>query len=121
MPPTVLFRLNKNTKMSQLCIQFAAYIMLFIFLFSGIPAQAEPKKSYLRIEQNKSSDDNDLKITSIGGLIFDKDMEAHIDLTHLESDNNGKGLTLDFGGGYVFNWDVPLFFGIRHIFRLQLG
>lgn len=115
MPPTTFPRLNKNTKMSQLCVPFAAYIILFIFLFSGIPAQAEPKKSYLRIEQNKSSDDNDLQITSIGGLIFDKDMEAHIDLTHLESDSNGKALTLDFGGGYVFNWDVSLFLGLGYL------
>jgi len=98
--------------MKKSIIQFPAYIMLFVVLFSGLPVQAESQRPYLRIEQNKPSLDNDLKITTIGALIFDKNIEGHVDLSYLESESNGKGLTLDFGGGYVLNWDVSLFLGV---------
>lgn len=95
---------------------YMKYVMLFAFLFSGLfsgmPAQAGPTKSYLRIEQSKSTDENDLKITSFGGLVFDGNMAGHIDLTQLKSVSNGNGLTLDAGAGYVFNWDVSLYLGL---------
>ena len=39
-------------------------------------------------------------------------MAAHIDLTYLESVSKGNALTLDIGGGYVFNWDVSLYLGV---------
>jgi len=111
-------RLINNTKVSPLYTHLFIIILLFIFLLTASPVQATTQKSYLRIEQNKSSYDDDpliesdLKITSVGGLIFDKDMEAHVDLSYLESEKNGKGLTLDFGAGYVFSWDVSLFLGL---------
>ncbi len=75
-------------------------------------ALAEPDKSYLRIEQSKPNEENDLTITTIGALIFENNMQAHVDLSYLDSDLNGQGGTLDFGGGYVFNWNVSVFLGI---------
>ncbi|HED32861.1 MAG TPA: hypothetical protein ENJ08_01405 [Gammaproteobacteria bacterium] len=66
----------------------------------------------MRIEQSKPSDKNDLTITSIGGLIFEDNMHAHVDLSYLDSELNGRGTTLDFGAGFAFDWDVSLFLGI---------
>ena len=108
----VFFRLNKSAHSCHLVIQFVAYILLFVFLLSATSAQAENNKNYLRIERSLPTDKNDLTITSIGGLIFEDNTVGHIDLTHLESDVNGKALALDAGGGYVLNSDVSLFVGL---------
>ena len=102
--------LNKGTK--DLCAQFAVSILLFFSLLSGVNAGPEPDKSYLRLEQSKLSEKNDLKISSIGALVFKENTEGHIELSYLESDIHGNELALDFGGGYVFNWDVSLFLGL---------
>ena len=102
--------LNKRTKVS--CVQFVVSILLSFFLLSGASVRAEPDKNYLRIEQNKSSEDNDLKISSIGALAFKKNTQGHIDLSYLESDIYGNESALDLGGGYVFNWNVSLFLGL---------
>lgn len=106
----MFIRPNKSTNSSR--VQFAVSMLLFFPLLSGVHARGEPDKGYLRIEQNQSSETNDLKITSIGALIFKKNMMGHVDLTQLKSDMNGKDLALEFGGGYVFNWKVSLFLGL---------
>jgi len=98
--------------MRRLDIQFIAYMLLFILLLSGAPAQAGSKKNYLQIERSLPTENNGLTIISIGGLLFDKNTGSHIDLTYLESDTNGKGLTLDVGGSYVFRWEVSFFAGM---------
>jgi hypothetical protein len=97
---------------------YQTFFQIFVYslVVSGLlligNAQAAQDKSYLRIEQSKPSDKNDLTITTIGGLIFEDIMQAHVDLSYLDSDLNGQGATLDFGGGYVFNWNVSMFLGI---------
>lgn len=98
--------------MRRLDVRFVAYILLFIFLLSGVPAQAESRKNYLQIERSLATENNDLTVTSIGGLLFDRNAGSHIDLAYLESDTNGKGLTLDVGGSYVFRWQVSFFAGL---------
>jgi len=110
--PTIFHRQDKNINMRCLDIQFIAYILLFILLLSAAPAQAVSKKNYLQIERNLSTENNDLTVTSIGGLFFDKNAGSHIDLSYLDSDANGKGLTLDVGGSYVFRWEVSFFVGM---------
>ena len=102
--------LNKST--SGTCVQLAATLAIFILLLSDVNAMAEPDKKYLRIQQSQSSEKNDLKISSIGALVFTEDGAGHLDLTYLESDKHGDVLGLDFGGGYVFNWDLSLYLGL---------
>ena len=102
--------LNKSTGSTR--VQFAISMLLFFFLLSGVSAGSEPNKNYLRIEQNKTSEKNDLKISSIGALVLIKNMETHIDLSYLKSDIHGNELALDIGSGYAFNWDVSLFLGM---------
>ena len=88
--------------------------LLCCLLFAVVTSAsaANNNKSYLRLEQNKDSELNDYKITSIGALMFQEDAEAHLDLLHLESDTLGNSLALDFGGGYVLSGDISLFLGV---------
>jgi len=88
----------------------AVCILLAGLLLSVEVAQAE--KAYLRVEQSRPSDKNDLTITTIGGLTFEDNMYAHADLSYLDSELNGRGATLDFGTGFAFDWDVSLFLGV---------
>lgn len=90
----------------------ATYALLVSCLLMVANAQAEPGKSYLRIEKSEISDENDLTFTTIGGLVFEDNIQAHVDLSYLESELNGQGATLDFGGGYVFNGKISLFLGV---------
>ena len=87
-------------------------LLFFFLLLSAATTSTAAKKSFLRLEQNQRSELNDFKITSIGGLVIEDNMEAHIDLLHLESDMIGNSMALDFGGGYVFGGDISLFLGV---------
>ena len=104
--------ISLNKSANGLHVPFVVSMLLFFFLFSGVNVRAEPDKNYLRIEQNKLSEKNDLKISSIGALAFVENMQGHIDLSYLESDIHGNEWAMDIGGGYVFNWDVSLFLGL---------
>lgn len=110
--PTIFRRQKNSTNRRRMGIQLLAYIWLFIVLLSAASAQAGSKKNYLQIERSLATGNNDLTVTSIGGLLFDKNAGSHIDLSYLESDANGKGLTLDLGGSYVFRWQVSFFVGM---------
>ena len=106
-----------NVRKSGLRARFAVTIILFVSLFSDVNAETKLDKNYLRIQKTQTSEKNDLIITSFGALAFTKDRAGHMDLTHIQSGKHGNGVTLDFGGGYVFNWDLSLFLG----FGISLG
>jgi hypothetical protein len=108
---------EKNTHCIHPYIKFPASILLLFFLLAGATVNSAPSKNYLHIEQSKLSDENDLEITSLGALVFRGNKAGHINLTRLESKTNGDGLALEFGGGFVYNWDVSLFLG----FGVTLG
>ncbi|MFC1589441.1 hypothetical protein ACFL3P_04120 [Pseudomonadota bacterium] len=100
---------NKPASIFSRVMRFKA-ASFFLLLSAATIALAD--QSNLRLEQNKESDLNDLKITSIGALAFKKDMASHIDLVHRESDLNGNSLALDLGGGYVFPGSISLYLGV---------
>ena len=50
-----------------------------------------------------------MNIASIGMVSLKGNMIGLGKLSYLESDINGKGSTLDFGGGYSFNNDISLY------------
>lgn len=83
-----------------------------LLIASEVAARPGTEKNYLRIEQNKIDETDDLTITSLGQLVFKQDMMGHVELSQLKSDINGKAYSLEFGGGYVYNWDISLFFGL---------
>ena len=101
---------NKYTNSSR--VLFTVSALLILFTHASVHARGESYKDYFRIEQNKPSETNDLKITSIGALVFKKNKMGHVDLTQLESDMNGKDIALEVGGGYVFNWKASLYLGL---------
>lgn len=80
-------------------------------LIAGV-ASANQDRSYLRLEQSQASEENDLTISTIGGLVFQENMQGHVDLSYLESATYGQGATLDFAGGYVFNLGVYVYLGL---------
>jgi len=102
--------LNKDT--GKLCARYVISILLFSSMLLAVNAEAQPDKNYLRLEQSKSSDKNDIKISSIGALVFIENTEGHIDLSYLESDLHGEEWTVDLGAGYVFTWDLSLYLGL---------
>ncbi len=110
--PTFFHRQDNSKNMRRLDTQLSTYILLFILMLYGVSAQAESTKNYLRIERSLPAENNDLTVTSIGGLLFNNNAGSHVDLSYLESDTSGNGLTLDIGGNYVFRWEVSLFAGI---------
>ncbi|HHJ35304.1 MAG TPA: hypothetical protein ENJ87_06030 [Gammaproteobacteria bacterium] len=100
------------TNLSHMNFESMIYILLFIFLYPSVSAQAGSEKNYLRIDRSLPTENNDLTVTSIGGLLFNKNAGSHVDLSYLETDANGKGLTLDVGGSYVFRSKVSFFVGM---------
>ena len=102
-------RFNKNTRNNHRYTQLKASLLLSLFMLSSVSVTAAPDKNYLAIEHNLASDDNDLDITSVGMLSLKGNMAGFAKLSYLGSDINGKGSTLDLGGGYSFNGDVSLY------------
>lgn len=92
--------------------QIAAATYLFFICLSGVTAATQPNKYYLRIVHGTSSDSNDLSVTSLGVLSLKNNMVGHFDLSHLDSDINGKASTLEFGAGVAFNWYVSPYLSI---------
>ncbi len=105
----VIYRLNNSTRNKHRYTQLKASLWLFFFMLLSASATATPDKHYLVIEHNIWSDNNDLDVTSLGMLSLKGNMAGYAKLSYLESGINGKGSTLDFGGGYSLNGDVSLY------------
>lgn len=113
-PPSrflTLFSINRATNNS-ICLLLVSIIILSFLPVQNITARSLSDKYYLRLAKSKDSDKTDLDITSIGVLALQKNFVGHIDLHRLESDINGNATTLDFGGGYAFNWDISLYLSL---------
>jgi hypothetical protein len=104
----IICRHDKNASINNQYTRLTALLLSF-FLFSVASAGPVPDKYYLQIEHNLSTDKSDLDITSIGMLSLKNDMVGYAKLSYLESGLNGKGSTLDLGGGYSFNGDISLY------------
>ena len=107
-----LFSTQNKTTNNNFYLLLVTTALLSFFLLSDVAARPSSEKYYLRLAQSKDSEKTDLDITSIGILAFKENLVGYVDLNRLESDINGNGLTLDFGGGYVFNWDVSLYLSL---------
>ena len=106
-------KLSLRINETNTCLIYTQIVVVLTSLFiSSVSAGSLENKSYLRIEQNIASDENDFKINSIGALVIANDMQGHVDLMYQDSNNNGNEWALDFGGGYVFNSAISLFLGL---------
>ena len=104
-----VYILNKRGRNSHRQTQFKASLLLSLLMILSVSAIAESNKNYLAIEHNVSLDKNNLDVTSFGMLSLRDNIVNSIKLSYLESDIDGKGTTLDLGGGYSFNGDVSLY------------
>jgi hypothetical protein len=92
--------------------RFAAFIVLSLIINSGIAAEVEQEKFYIRIAHGVSSDSNNLGVTSLGALSLENNMIGHADLTYLDSENDGKAISLEFGAGLAYDWHLSPYLSI---------
>lgn len=96
------------------------FFMSFILLLSLQQVQAarpglsqiSTEKNYLRIENSELYEKTDIKVTSLGLIGFDKNMEGSLDLNFFESAQHGNAITLNGGAGFGFKWHVSAYAGL---------
>lgn len=99
-------------------LKFPVVILCIVFGAQWQTVQAQKatpvstEKSYLRIESTELYENGDPRVASIGVVGFDKNRAGHMDLTFMESEKEGKGLTLDAGGGYGYKGYVSMYAGL---------
>ena len=107
---------NNRASIKHLYSPCMIFLLLSGFLVAVVSAEvsADPveEKYYLRIGHNIPSDNSDLDITSVGMLSLKDNMMGNLDLSYIESGNNGDALTLDLEGGYAFVGDLSLYFAL---------
>lgn len=103
---------NTKSNSNHPFFRFTAVILLSFNCLTGVAANPQPDKYYLRIAYGTSRDTSDLKITSLGVLSLKNNMVGHVDLRYLDSDMNGKALALDFGADLAYNWHVSPYISI---------
>ena len=102
-------QVTQENNRHRISLLITGLFLLFCLQTESI-ASSQPDRNWLRLTQSKEEPEkHDLRINSIGALSLGKDMVGHIDLTSIRSDINGDAWTLDFGGGYAFNWDISLY------------
>ena len=87
-------------------------ICLFLIGLSGVAADAQPDKYYLRIGHGESHNSNEINVTTLGVVSLKGNMMGHFDLSYLDSDTNGQAAALEFGAGFAFNWYVSPYLSI---------
>lgn len=107
-PPYPETRSSKNHPR----LRIAAAIGLFFCGFTGVAADPQPDKYYLRIAHGLASESNEFNVTSLGVVSFKNTMVGHVDLAYLDSDTDGKAFALDLGAGFVFNWFLSPYLSI---------
>jgi hypothetical protein len=90
----------------------AAVFVFWLMVNPGIAAEAEQEKFYIHIAHGVSSDNNNLGVTSLGALSLENNMIGHADLTYLDSENDGKALSLEFGAGLAYDWHLSPYLSI---------
>ncbi len=108
---------SDNNKMLDLpdchhVFRFAAVILLSMIVNSAIAAEVEQEKFYIRIAHGVSSDNNNPGVTSLGALSLENNMIGHADLTYLNSENDGKAISLEFGAGLAYDWRLSPYLSI---------
>lgn len=84
---------------------------VFIDYFGSQPSIGSGyRETFLRIERNKQTE-TDLRITSIGGFRVSSGEIGHVDLSYIESANDGDGLAMDIGADFSFQAGATFFVG----------
>lgn len=110
--PLFFARQNKRPDSNHPYLQFTAVILLSVICLSGVTANPQPEKFYVRLAHGTSQDTDDLSVTTLGVVSLKNNMIGHVDLSYLDSDTNGKAMALDFGAGLAYNWYVSPYISI---------
>ncbi|HGX91758.1 MAG TPA: hypothetical protein ENK35_00415 [Candidatus Tenderia sp.] len=86
-------------------------LLVLVLLFPGSVWAAEAEETFLRIERSKQTEEMGLRVTSLGVFGTNKGKIGHMDLSYIESADNGDGLALDFGAGVSFRAGATFFLG----------
>ena len=70
------------------------------------------EKNYLRIGSSALYEKTDLEVTSLGLIGFDKNLEGSMDLSFMESSENGNAILLNAGAGYGYSGFVSIYAGL---------
>lgn len=119
MTPAILNTTSKSNRYKMAVLhghhrvfRFVAFIVLSLLVHSGIAAEAGQENFYIRAAHGVSSDSNGTGITSLGALSLENNMIGHADLTYLDSENDGKALSLEFGAGVAYDWQLSPYLSI---------
>jgi len=91
-------------------MKIGSYFCSLLILVSAPIFGANTGENFLRIGRSTQSD-TDLRITSIGGFGFSDGKIGHVDLSYIQSVNEGDGLAMDAGAAYAFNAGATFFVG----------
>ncbi len=86
-------------------------LCLIVCLLPDLVLGENAKEEFFRIERSKKNN-VDLRISSVGGFGLNKGTVGHIDLSYIESVDNGDALVLDLGGGVSVRAGVTFFLGM---------
>lgn len=85
-------------------------LFFLIYFVPGIVLGADTEGTFLRIERSKQTESG-LRITAIGGFGLKGRKVGHVDLSYIESVNNGDGLAMDIGADFAIRAGVTFFVG----------
>ena len=85
--------------------------MFILLLLPSLDICADIEDDFFYIERSKKND-LDIQITSIGGFGINEGKVGHLDLSYIESVEQGDILALDLGGGVSFDAGATFFLGV---------
>ncbi len=87
------------------------FVLLLSILLLPDPLFAQDAQgNFLRVERNRQTE-TDLRITSIGGFGVAGGKIGHVDLSYIESVDDGNSLVLDVGADVAFTAGADFFVG----------
>jgi len=83
-------------------------------IFPKLALGDEPERNYILLERSKTTDSG-YSSTTIGAFGLSHNMFAHLNLSYLESGNNGRAGAMDLGLGYAYKLGVTFFAGAGYM------
>ncbi|PCJ34625.1 MAG: hypothetical protein COA99_14480 [Moraxellaceae bacterium] len=90
--------------------KFSSFVLTVLLAGWLSSADALAGSDYMHVE--RSQDDSDLRITSIGAFGLSKDTIGHVDLSYIESVGDGEALAIDLGAGISKTLGATFFIGV---------
>lgn len=86
--------------------------LILALLFPCFVQAENTDDNFLRLERSQQNDAIGLQVTSLGVFGLNAGKIGHVELSYIESDIDGDGLALEFGGGASYHAGATFFLGI---------